>query len=263
MPRSYLWLLLFGVACSESQPTSDEPATGASTSESEVTAVPLNLECAPVTVDETTRFSPAAGISGSTAVGRDDARIVGWVNTVEEYLPGTNVDPEWQDTTQATGPAEGTAFDVLSLGEGGYVVIPFDPPLTDHAGPEFAIFENSFSDDFLELAWVDVSENGRDYFRFPAVSLSDEAVGAYGTIEPALVDGFAGKYRQGFGTPFDLAALRDAGLGQAKVAWVRLVDVVGDGTSTDCNGQPLHDPYPTTGSAGFDLDAIAILDQAD
>ena len=38
-----------------------------------------------------------------------------------------------------------------------------------------------------------------------------------------------------------------------------LVDVLGDGTNLDSEGDPIYDPHPPTGSAGFDLDAIAVL----
>jgi len=43
------------------------------------------------------------------------------------------------------------------------------------------------------------------------------------------------------------------------VGWVRIVDIVGDGSYFDTSGDIIYDPYPTTGSAGFDLDAIGVL----
>ena len=75
------------------------------------------------------------------------------------------------------------------------------------------------------------------------------------------IDGLAGKYRVGFGTPFDLADLRgvDPSLNVDRVTHVRIIDVVGDGSSLDSQGDPIYDPYPTVGSAGFDLDGVAAL----
>ena len=46
------------------------------------------------------------------------------------------------------------------------------------------------------------------------------------------------------------------------IAYVRIVDIVGDGTSLDSRGEPIYDPYPTAGSAGFDLDAIGVSNGA-
>jgi hypothetical protein len=45
----------------------------------------------------------------------------------------------------------------------------------------------------------------------------------------------------------------------AHISYVRIIDVVGDGNALDCRGEVIYDPYPTGGSAGFDLDAIAVL----
>ena len=74
----------------------------------------------------------------------------------------------------------------------------------------------------------------------------------------------AGKYRSGYGTPFDLADLPDApGFDRNAVPFIRLIDIVGDGTVTDSSGDIVYDPYPTLGSAGFDLDAIGALHLAE
>ena len=40
---------------------------------------------------------------------------------------------------------------------------------------------------------------------------------------------------------------------------IRLIDIVGDGSATDASGDPIYDPFPTVGSAGFDLDAVAVI----
>ncbi len=42
--------------------------------------------------------------------------------------------------------------------------------------------------------------------------------------------------------------------------YVRIVDVIGNGTTFDANGQPVYDPHPTAfPSGGFDLDAVGVL----
>ena len=105
-------------------------------------------------------YAPAAEQSGSTAIGMDDPSIVGWAAEVMGYVPGTNVDVEFQASGRALGPAEGTASDAVSLGRGGAITLGFDAPIRDGLGFDFAVFENSFSDAFLELAYVEVSSNG-------------------------------------------------------------------------------------------------------
>ena len=51
-----------------------------------------------------------------------------------------------------------------------------------------------------------------------------------------------------------------------RIRYVRVVDVIGDGTTFDDAAQahPVYDPYPTALSqGGFDLQAIAVLSQLD
>ena len=69
----------------------------------------------------------------------------------------------------------------------------------------------------------------------------------------------AGKTLRGFGTPFDLRELAGTpGLDTRRVTHVRIVDVVGDGSSRDSYGNPIYDPFPTWGSGGFDLDGVGV-----
>ena len=140
----------------------------------------------------------------------------------------------------------------------------FDPPLSNGSGWDFAIFENSFSDTFLELAYVEVSSDGVHFVRFDNDSLTAGPVGGFGATDPTNIDGFGGKYRQGFGTPFDLADLStkddvlDGLVKLNEIAYVRIVDIIGDGTFFDTSGDVVWDPYPTAQSAGFDLDAVGV-----
>ncbi|MEM7541466.1 MAG: PEP-CTERM sorting domain-containing protein [Pseudomonadota bacterium] len=215
-------------------------------------------------------FAPAAGQPGSTAIWMGDSSISGWADGYIDYTPGSAVDPEWQTPNLALGPALGDAFDIVSLGRGGRITLTFDTPIANGAGADFAVFENSFSDTFLELAWVEVSSNGATFVRFPGFSFTALPVGPFGGLDPTDIDGFAGKYRQGWGTPFDLdlfASVDPAILDVNAVTHVRIIDIVGDGSVFDNwpsqfgGPNPIYDPYATTGSAGFDLDAIAVINQ--
>lgn len=205
-------------------------------------------------------YAPAAGVSGSTAVSKNDPGIQGWASGYIGYQPGTNVDASWKTPERALGVAVGDSFDIVGLGDHGQITLTFSGRLFNGTGADFAVFENGFSDTFLELAWVEVSSNGTDFFRFPNFSFTAGAVSSFGSIDPTNIDGLAGKYRQGYGTPFDLQVLASVpGLNVNDVRYVRIVDIVGDGTARDSLGNVIFDPYPTTGSGGFDLEAVAAL----
>jgi hypothetical protein len=89
-------------------------------------------------------------------------------------------------------------------------------------------------------------------------------VGAFGSTDPTDIQGFGGKYRQGYGTPFDLGDLstKDEVLSDAvqlyRITHVKMVDIIGDGSYVDTSGDVIYDPYPTSQSAGFDLDAVGV-----
>ena len=209
-------------------------------------------------------YAPAAGKTGSTAVSMDDPAFIDWASGWIDYVPGENLASTWMNPQKALGPAEGTSFDVVSLGSGGTIAMTFDPPLSNGSGWDFAIFENSFSDTFLEIAYVEVSSDGVHFVRFDNDSLTAGPVGGFGATDPTNIDGFGGKYRQGFGTPFDLADLStkddvlDGLVKLNEIAYVRIVDIIGDGTFFDTSGDVVWDPYPTAQSAGFDLDAVGV-----
>ena len=241
-------------------------------------------------------FGAAPGSQSSTAVPANDASIVDWASGYQSYAPGTDVDLTFQTPQKALGApgnsngnSEGSVFDIVSLGRGGSIVLSFDPPIVDGAGYDFAVFENAFSNTFLELAKVEVSSDGVNFVQFLAFSLVPAPVGVFGSSDPSDIEQLAGKYRAGYGTPFDLSQLSGNPLIDLNnVAYVRLIDVIGDGLADNSislqavadwagitvaqlpayvvdaiNAAPaaVYDPYPTISSAGFDLDAIGVINQ--
>ncbi|HEY5956977.1 MAG TPA: hypothetical protein VIV60_10510 [Polyangiaceae bacterium] len=258
----------FGIAGCGTAREGDVEASGTRVlqhSSGDENSVVTGSTCSDVVTSAADDFAPAAEQPGSTAVSKDSPTIVGWADAVVDIDIAGEVSEAYRHAERALGPAEGTSTDVVSLGEGGVITVRFASPFRDGPGNDLCIFENSFSDNFLEFAFVEVASDAGTFVRFGAWSRVASAVDPYATIDPTLVLGLAGKYRQGFCTPFDLAELSDrpeviAGqLDLSAVLYVRIRDIVGDGRELDCAGAPIFDPFPTTGGAGFDLDAIALL----
>lgn len=120
---------------------------------------------------------------------------------------------------------------------------------------------------FLEIAFVEVSSDGENFFRFPAISMVQDTaqLNGFACISPTLIHNFAGKYEVFYGTPFDLDEVEDNELlNKNRITHVRLIDVVGnidpEYATYDSEGHPVNDPWPTPfGSSGFDLDAIGVI----
>ena len=203
----------------------------------------------------------------SSGIASTNPAILCWASGVAAYKPGPNVDAQWQTATNALGPADvgdgaNGSLDVVSLGDNGQITLTFPAPITDGPGPDFAVFENAFDEQFLELACVEVSSDGTNFFRFPNHALAKDPVPTYPSeyMDPTAYGGLAGKHLQGTGTPFDLRALAGMpGLDPRRVTHVRLVDILGDGSKHDSYSNAIYDQTPTWGSGGFDLDAVGVL----
>lgn len=218
-------------------------------------------------------FAPPAGQPGSTAIHKDSSVFLAWATHCEVQRGYMNIeDPSlgyasFGNETDATGPAGGTTTSVVSLGDGGTATLTFDGPITNGNGPDFAIFENGLSDTFLEIGFVEVSSDGQHFVRFPAVSevQTDTQIGGFGSIDCRYIHNFAGKYRVGYGTPFDLEDLKDsAGIDLNAVTHVRIVDAIGSIDPTyatyDSQGTIVNNLHPTPfESSGFDLDAVGLI----
>ena len=196
-------------------------------------------------------YAPPAGEPNSTAIHMDDANFVAWATgiTVERGYNDIN-NPNlgyasYGDDADALGKADGNSYGVVSLGDGGVATLTFDYPITNGNGYDFAVFENAFDDTFLELAFVEVSSDGNNFFRFDSVSLTptNVQVGSFGTLDATNLHNLAGKYRQGYGTPFDLEELKDVNslLDVNSVTHVRIIDVVGFVEPADFYGDGIVD----------------------
>jgi len=221
--------------------------------------------------------APAAGQPGSTAIPANSQLFVAWATGIDVQLGFIDIsDPTAQDSgsnyasygspEDAIGPATNQ---VVSLGDAGEAILTFNIPIVDGAGFDFAVFENSFSDTFLELAFVEVSSDGINYFRFPSHSATqtETQIGSFGNSDPTYINNLAGKYRGMFGTPFDISEIADdAMLDKNSITHIKIIDVVGSVDSNyaryDSFGNSINDPFTTPFySGGFDLDAIGVINQ--
>ncbi len=224
--------------------------------------------------EEPTSFCGAVGTEGCTAIRFDSSIVAAWATGCTVVRGPVDItDPDGPKVRYGTedagvGPASALTTAAVSLGDGGTATLTFAEPIHNIAGPDFAVFENSFDDHFLELAFVEVSSDGVNFVRFPASSLTQTETQLSGNLDPTLLNNLAGKYRVGYGTPFDLEELRGSeGLDIDRVTHVRLVDVVGtidpQYATRDYKGRIVNDPWPTRdtiwASGGFDLTGVAVL----
>jgi hypothetical protein len=219
----------------------------------------------------TAQYAPAAGMPGSTAIYKDTSLFVNWASAcmvkrgfLDISDPGAGY-ASAGDSTMATGKAQSNG--VVSLGDGGSATCTFPLPVMNGTGYDFAVFENSFDDTFLELAHVEVSSDGINFFRFSSHSLTDTVTqtASFGSTQAVKLNNLAGKYRGGYGTPFDLQELANKPtLNVNAITHIRVRDVVGSLDNKYCSrdsyGNKINDPWPTAfPSGGFDLDAIGVI----
>ncbi|HRO42389.1 MAG TPA: hypothetical protein PL009_06115 [Flavipsychrobacter sp.] len=227
------------------------------------------------------QYAPQAGANGTTAIAASSSQIVSWAThcTVKRgYLDIAQASLGYVssgDSSLALGAVDNF---VVSLGDSGVATLTFANPIVNGNGYDFAVFENGFynpsnsEEAFLELAFVEVSSDGINFFRFPASSLTQttsqlSSVTGQNYMNARWVNNLAGKYVSNYGTPFDLQELSGiAGLNINHITHVRIVDVVGsigEHASYDTAGNKINDPYPTNFPiGGFDLDAVGVIHQS-
>ncbi|MBO7134439.1 MAG: T9SS type A sorting domain-containing protein [Bacteroidales bacterium] len=232
----------------------------------------------------------AQNLSNPLAMHKDSSAFIGWATSAEIVRGYVKIsDTTFTYTDRPSGVTSnhafyGTTSDCLgqangrfiSLGDGGSITLQFDIPIANGEGHDFAVFENALIPNevpnqdsivFYELAFVEVSSNGEDFVRFPAVShvQTDVQVGTFGYENSNLLTNLAGVFPVFNGYPFDLEELaNEPNLDVNNITHVRLIDVVGSidpqyGTY-DSEGNIINDPYPTPfHSCGFDLDAVGVI----
>ncbi|MGB0390859.1 MAG: T9SS type A sorting domain-containing protein [Salibacteraceae bacterium] len=221
------------------------------------------------------QYDPAVGQTGSLAISKDSSIIKSWVSHCTLQRGYKDIADKSLGLVDYGKQAYVLGFSdpkVLSLGDSGVATLTYNGIVYNGPGADFCIFENSFNDNFLELAHVEVSSNGVDFFRFPSVSLTStqQQKGSFDLIDPTHINNLAGKHRGQYGTPFDLNDLKDSLLlNTDSITHIRIIDVVGSIDSSlgsrDGQGNLINDPYPTAFTnegyytGGFDLDAIGLI----
>jgi len=216
-------------------------------------------------------FAPDVDTPGTTAMHKDSSAFVAWASNCTTERGPQNITTIGSPIVSLGADLNATAKSgvngTVSLGDGGSATLTFATPIKNETGNDFAVFENSFSNTFLELAFVEVSSDGVNFTRFPATSETQDTlqVGSFGNVDATYLYNLAGKYKAQYGTPFDLAELDGTlGLDINAITHIKIIDAIGtiDDTyaSFDQYGIKVNDPYPTDfGSGGFDLDAVGVI----
>lgn len=165
------------------------------------------------------------------------------------------------------------SLDVLSLGTGGSLTLGFlDNAIIDLPGDDFRVFENAFRNSpsavFREAAYVEASEDGTTFYRFP-VAYTDgtpatsselqatpvfDSQGLFGLagLTPGLShpdNGIDPRGPDAGGDGFDLAAI---GLREAR--YIRIVDA-----ANSINDEGNNFPINGQGKAGADIDTVVAI----
>ena len=243
----------------------------------------------------------ALALAGSAQAGQAAAQF--FASRVVDYSPGVGYELFPDPQLALGGPRGGGwpvgSLDVVSLGVQGELVLGFVPgaAITDGQGPDLIVSENAMALSagspcrFAELIRVGVSTNGADYAFFPVWCGIPAPVGPYAFVDSSLLDGFAGvtPVLADVGAPgeggngvdpfdpavaggdaFDLADLAGdplvaAGLVDlSRIYFVKLKDVLGDGSQPDRFGNPIYDPTgnmdpPYDDETSADVDAVTVI----
>jgi hypothetical protein len=222
--------------------------------------------------------NPDQGIPGTSTVFR------GWIAAVEDiHRPnpdsgGFAMNDDYEAVTPPRAvigrPAEFENFEgrthVYSLGKAGTITLAFDDAIVNGPGPDFAVFENGFyagDSMFAEFAFVEVATTTNAWARFPVTTFATNPVGPFDMVEVSRTDGVAGKTALEFGAPFDLEWLRhhpnvtNGLVDLDRIAYIRMIDIIGDGTTPDSFGNPIYDAHSSfdANTDGFDLRGIGVI----
>ncbi len=233
------------------------------------------------TTSYTQSFAPQVGFEGNLAIHKDSIVFVDWakdiiINRGFQDIANPNLGyTSYGAIDNALNQANGNP-NIISLGDNGEVIVQFNFPIVNGIGADFAVFENGFLQDdnsplaFLELAFIEVSTDGIEYIRFPAVSenQTNTQIGSFEFMDARYIYNFAGKYINNYGTPFDLDELinlsQNTSIDLNNIQYIKIIDVIGsintDDATYDSQNNIVNDPYPTAfPSGGFDLDAVGVI----
>ena len=186
---------------------------------------------------------PIDSVHKNDAIPADDQRIVSWVSGIELYR-----DSAYGNYYDAIGQVINTKY--VCLGDTGSAMATFNRPIADGDGYDFAVFSHGVK---IKTAFVEVSSNGKNYFRFPSHSsaVTNNSNDAYVSDN---YSGLAGVYPTGYGTAFDLNDLPDhPALNKYNVRFVRIITVK-TATDKDNAGNVIYDD-----NSGFNLAGIGII----
>lgn len=218
------------------------------------------------------QFHGSVGMANTSAIHADSSVFIAWAKTAKVtrgYQDISNTSLGYASVGDSSFVVSKADGGVVSLGDGGSAIITFSAPIANGPGYDFAVFENSFNNTFLELAFVEVSSDGINYVRFPAIcnlpvtpQFDNNA-----NMDATKINNLAGKYRSLYGTPFDLQELSAfSQIDINAITHIKVIDVIGSITAPyinyDSQNQIINDPWPTPfNNSGFDLDAIGVIHQ--
>lgn len=198
-----------------------------------------------------------AGLATTFVAGPAGAASDPWLDRVRTFEPGTSAGfGADQLPAIVLGAPEGLgdgagSTDVVSLGDGGRIVVSFDDNgIVDGPGDDLVVFENAFWSGpllFAELAYVEVSADGRAWYAFPYDAGTGEGLAGRAPVYASSMNAMDPLDPSSGGDRFDLA---DVGLEFAR--YVRITDVGGE------IPDPGDDTFAGT-KGGFDLDAAAAI----
>ena len=231
------------------------------------------------TKDKAFNIDPTPATRSFTVINRFATRVI-------EFNNGTDNHPDYNDPYVTLGGPCGLgdtmgSLHVLSLGINGNITLGFDVNITNGPGMDFVVFENPFHINnqsgkvYAELMYVEISTDGVNFARFPSISNTP----CSGSIYPDDVTNLAGIWpvyanvdtndidpfnpNVTGGDAFDLQDLNSNPLVQSglvnlqNINYIRLIDILGDGSNLDSRGNPIYDP--TDMDNGADIDAISII----
>ncbi len=229
----------------------------------------------------------------NNAIFYKSTSIKSWATGYMDMQYGTassnTIAPEWKTPENAIGAVNSSdpTEKVVCLGDGGSITLSFANGIGNGDGADFAVFENGFDANYLELAYVEVSTNGTDFLRFPNFYLGEVQVDESSDMYPTQVYNLASKYESGYGHAFDLEelefaykyALSDGSsfseeylnhiltnyplVDLDNIQYVRIIDIYGDGSCVDSAGHVIYDPCgPNYSAPGFDLKGVGVINEA-